>query len=377
MREERRTTRVRIEAVKIIAAWSLLAAASPAQSERTPVVDDRAAEAPADPALVADVERQLAASELAVVAHGAYRAAEHGLRATVPVLRAALARVRSRADAAEELCASALLDALVRTRAAVPPEEVVPFWKESGAALVLLAQDPQRSAPALLEVFAADGRGDHELVAPAWIAAGALLESARAPGLAGVLCEQTQLELFVDVRDDGGRFTGRKPGGGSIGTMRVPDGFPPIVRYDLATRPLPGYALLVGGPSPVFWSRRVLTSRSFSLSSTRHPQDDARIAWLASLAGLERAELGLAPRTRLDVTWAGGQDLLDRVASARASLEERWLRLRDELVRQGLLAGDDERGATPCVRVLVCDDRRAPDPPLPEIPGAVVQERRR
>src|SRR5262249_17325265 len=124
----------------------LLVAALPAQ-ERTPVEDPDATEAAADPALVADVQRQPPASDLAVVAHGAYDAAKHRLRETVPALRAALSHLRAQETNEQRLCAMAILDAMVRTDADVPPEEVVPFLQHGhAAALVLLAQRPERSA---------------------------------------------------------------------------------------------------------------------------------------------------------------------------------------------------------------------------------------
>ena len=142
-----RLTRTNVTAKLLCGA--LLAVALPAQAERTPVPAE-SVEAPADPALVADVVRQLTASDLAVVAQGAYTAAEHRLRDTVPALRTALARLRAQSTNEQRLCAMTVLDALVRTDANVPPAEVALFlqhWHD--AALVLLAQHPeQRSQPA-------------------------------------------------------------------------------------------------------------------------------------------------------------------------------------------------------------------------------------
>jgi hypothetical protein len=378
MRADRGVARRKIEAVKIIAAWSLPAAASPAQSERTPVVDDRAAEAPADPALVADVRRQLSASDLAVVAHGAYAAAEHRLGGTAPELRLALSRLRAQQTNEEKLCAMAVLDALVRTDAGVPPDELAPFARQGhGAALVLLARDPRRSERVLLELFIALGRGSGEPTSIPWLAAGGLLLGTRAPGFAAAVLGELRLDLDVIVRDGEylwGDFGELDPHRIRKGRRDVPKAFPPIADYLLTQERDTGEALLTGDPYPVSWSRVVERgSQRFQRVEPRNTsQDRVRVTWLLALAGIHADALDLDASTTLHLSWTDARDLADRIARARASVEERWRGLRGELARQGLLARDEVRGSMPCVRVTVFDHRQVTEPPL-EIAGAEIQ----
>ncbi len=107
------------------------------------------------------------------------------------MLRTALARARALSTIVEQLCSMAVLDAMVRIRADVPAEEVAPFLTGCGdsAALVLLAQHPQRSVAVLLEFLEASGRGKNEDQTVNWLAAGGLLLGARAHGFAGAIAQ--------------------------------------------------------------------------------------------------------------------------------------------------------------------------------------------
>jgi hypothetical protein len=269
-----------------------------------------------------------------------------------------------------------VLDALVRTRADVLPEQVAPFLGTcTSTALVLLAEDAERSAGALLAFFESCGR---EATGVEWLAAGGLLLRERSEGFTHALVEDLHLDLEVRVVDDG-RFFGKDIETACGEGFLVPKSFPGVATYVMREGRAQHGELLAGDPFPISY-RRMLVRGGFVLPSSaasETPQDRARVTWLEVLAGMAAGAMEIETETSLRIEWKDAQDFERRAAQAREAIETRWRGLRGELLRHRLLERGSALGASPFVRVTVRDERKSPDPPLPEIPGAVVQERRR
>ena len=202
-----------------------------------------------------EARRLLQSDEKRERAWGAYLAGLHGLTAETPRLVQILSDPSLAAGSREDgIVRQAALDALIRLRATVPADALLPLWQSApDEVIILLACAPVDNRPALLSIF------DKASPVAHWLAVGNLLAETRAPGFAARLMAELKIEANVDVYDGEGR---RNDGGGNGGggddacrAFRSPDEFPPVFYYFLKNWSERGAVVVAPGRHTVFYTR--------------------------------------------------------------------------------------------------------------------------
>jgi hypothetical protein len=164
----------------------------------------QAPEAPTWPA--ADLPRHLASEDLTEIAWASYLVQRDRVRAAVPAVRRALARLAGRDEVEGVLARLHLLDTLIQLDVRVPGEEVLPHAIEGlrVPALILAAKSPQVNSRYFAARFAANAAApDLE-----WQVCGNILASLREPGFTLSCLESMHFSLDIMVIDGKRRAVG-------------------------------------------------------------------------------------------------------------------------------------------------------------------------
>ncbi len=229
----------------------------------------------------------LASNDPAKLAWGAEYAARSGQAEFVPQLLPLL-------NSEDERVQEHALDALIRLKAKVPPEELQPLLSRfEEAAIVLGTANRQRDF--LLSMLRENRPYD-----AAWVALNeALIEiGGEREYWAAVLREWT-ISVAIYIVDPGRRALRNDRGithfcGDGLGEIRP--GFPPRVVYSLTLLPKAGDTLLDSGPHAVYYRRHSSTS----MCGTRIDRDDYRGDFVASVV---RETEPVAGHMTFDVVW--------------------------------------------------------------------------
>ena len=308
-----------------------------------------------------EILARLGSEEMSERAWGAYLAGKENLREAVPFLVEILRTERPGRDREGRHYFENVLDALIRLEAQVPPDALRP-WLDAGygPALILASRDPAAHAAPLLQLFAKTG----EKLYPYSIAVGNLLARQPPPGFTIQLLERIPLDLFVTVRDPGA-FVGRgRSRSLSVrsgdGLVRIPEGFPPRVIYQLTVDgKADGAALLADGPRPVFYVREEYASDT-GFGSSHRPADspEASLEWLAALLVRPTKDPTLATSRSVHVDWAGPDDYRNQVGRARDALLTSWFAVVRECFDRGLVSRAEALAYQPKVDLDVGDLRK-------------------
>lgn len=335
-----------------------------------------AAPAPAatDPA---EVLAKLQSPEVRDRAWGAYLAGKEHVKAAIPFL---VDRLREPAGAETDEgrhCLRNVFDALIRLDARVPREALAP-WLSGGfryPALILASRETPAFAEALESIFATQS-GDR--IWPFHVAIGNLLAASPPRGFALEVLKRIPLRLHVVVHDPGAPagvgIGGRSSASFGDGRVRIPEGFPPWVAYDLTFEgEKEGATLLADGDVPVY---SVRTERAepggYGSGNRSESARDCALGWMKKLlrAGADAAVID--PDRTLEVAWAGPDDYVRRVAAARDALLGDGYALLAECVKRGLVTAAKARALTLSVAVDR-NDSRAERTPLPDLPESEVR----
>jgi hypothetical protein len=317
------------------------------------------------------VRRQLQSSDPREVAWGAFTAASYQLREVSSELAAALRRLPTGRD--QSAVISALLDAVVQTRAPTPAETLDRYWERWPVQSVFALRDATGGRDAVLLRRLSTSKGY------AWFAAANLAVTLKTPGVASELLRQITLHLVVDAVDarpdseSGVSTIALDPSYGmSIGDSlgQNTTGYPPSVEYRFVGTPATQLtSAIVTGPFPVYYMREVHDEYSFGTATyeTGGPSDDFRLRYLALMS---RGGLSAAwPATSSEsVVWKDSEDFRRHVVAAEERLRQRYrLLLADLLATSALSPAEAQEVGTPDIVVELRDRRSAPSPPLPPL----------
>jgi hypothetical protein len=317
------------------------------------------------------VRRQLRSADPKDVAWGAFTAASYQLREVSAELAAALARLPSGGDQGAVI--SALLDAVIETRAPIPAETLDRYWEQWPVQTVFAFRDATGARDAVLLRRLSTSKGYQ------WFAAANLAVTSRLPGFASQLLRQVTLRLVVDVIDppnDSGLLVLAPVTVGMDG-MAIGDGigqntaaYPPRAEYRFAgtaVTPLTGDAL--SGPVTVYYTRQLHDEFQFGTASYEigGPSDVDRLRYLAHMSrgGIRAAWPATSSES---VTWRGSEDFRQRVDAAKETIRRRYRTLiADLLATSALTSAEAEPFGEPSVDVDVRDKRSSPSTPLPSL----------
>lgn len=293
---------------------------------------------------------------------GAWYAGEYGLERLVPDLIDRLRFESGRPENTWKVTRRTVLDALIRLDAKVPAEVLMTGLDDEllTETLLLLARDPAANADAILTLMDRGEPGAQHR----WAAA-AILLSVRPPGLAQRLVKELDARLFLTVSDEDKHLSHFESSGGRWVTSH--DIFPPRVFYYLHPEPRRGFAVLTGGPSPVFVERFEAT-RSASIPDTlaRNQRTDRALDHLAKLLDVPAQDLvGISDGREACVIWNGEEDLRIRVRQHVEAQGARFEKLVARLVAAGLLTDGETANLIPAIELVVEDSREGDHAPLP------------
>lgn len=347
------------------------------------VLTAAAARAPGQPAppreIVEEALRRLGSDDAKDHAWGAHLTGLHRVTRAIPscvaVLRLEASRQPEDRDAG---VVAAALDALVVTRAVVPPDVLMPHAEGDhlAAVIVLLSRAGADGTRGLMTIWESlDRSGETSL---AWLGCGNLLAERRAPGFAERILARLEIPVSVIV---GRSHRGRVP---IIAPLPPPpprlpgppvpaavEGYPPHVRHDL---------LLAIDPVEILRARGVSSLRLVGPSKgrprSRLPDPDVcRLCWLTLLSGGRRDMAVTQRRLRrmrayrnVKLTWGGRPPYLRTVGRHLERLHGEVGAILGRLVDLGLLDRGTAAGHRLRCRFDVKDGRYAKRAPLPRPP---------
>jgi hypothetical protein len=313
----------------------------------------------------AEARRLLESGEHRERAWGAYLAGLHGLKAEAPRLVELLADPALDTGGWEEaVVRQAALDALIRLRAEVPAETLMPLRQSApDEVIILLARDPRQNRPALLSLFV------QETPAAQWLAAGNLLAETRAPGFAARLMAELKIAAHVNVYDDDSdRSCGVSGGGDSYGcsAFRAPNEYPPVFYYFLTTESARGAVVTAPGRHAVYYVRSISPGcgrgADYGGGAAR---DQYRVEYVADLLGTNEKELKLEPYSSREVVCREERQCRRALAAVRDEVVGGYTGAVTRLLGAELLDPAEAAELKPNV-TLYLNDRRGRRPfPLP------------
>ena len=287
-----------------------------------------------------DVHELLASNDSAQLAWGAEMAARSGRGEYVPELRRLLAstddRVREQA-----------LDALIRLKADVPPEELMQGPPVLRSQVIILAIW-NRNRSVLASLLAENARHD-----PTWVALNeGLVQAGAGPAYWPELLGEWTIYVVIDVTDPG-KAPVIEPGvgGGICGDSFAQDrpGFPPRATYGLFIDPQPGDTVLLSRPKPVYYRR----APSPSGCDIQIDRNDYRGDFIVYAAGVYPP---VKTHYRYDIAWTDDQSYAAGVDRLRKDLLADYQRMLDGMVKRKLIPPDNS-APRPHIVVRIEDQR--------------------
>jgi len=317
------------------------------------------------------VHNLLAAGSAANRAWGAYLAGTGDEQLAAPRLIELLKERGTPETEEDRFEVRAILDALVLLQASVDADVLLPHARRfSKMSVIIASQSDAQGDPVLLDILSRDGSG------LSWEAAANLLTTSRCPGAAAHMLGRLQTEIRIHVVDPGrfgGGFGDTISSGFGCGGLDVPARFPPVAIYELFDEKVEGAVLLARGTRPIYFVRKERLGGKIGVGSrtrSRERDEHAR-SCLATLAGLEREELGLERRFDFTMEYVDDAGFLARVRDERESVLAAHDRLIEILERDGLLLDGEAETLSPVLTLSATDHRKSPPAPLPSLPEAL------
>ncbi len=323
---------------------------------------------------------RLKSYDMAQVAWGAHLAAKDNLKRLVPELRKTLRSLEEQKLSKVRYASMALLDALIRLDAKVPPGEIEP-WLTSHtlpASMVLMARDPKKYDELLLELFEIHSKDRWNSFY--WLAAGNLLVHIKSKKIAPRILAGLHVSLSVNLYDADSDMEQNHSiglGGGAGGTsgryLRIPKNYPPVPLYRLEEQNLPKTHLLAQGPKPIYYRR--LLSKRYRLRSSYTLEDTPRrkLQWICALLDIKVDKQPFQLWDGARITWQDGDAYVRKIKAERTKVEGSFRSLINRLHGKGLVTKDEVLGVNPAVSIQVFDHRQSDPTPLPRIDGVKVQ----
>ncbi len=318
----------------LLGVGSVAVSCAAAPTARATTARAEPAESAPDPR--ADVRAKLASTNFAQIAWGAWQAAESGERDLAGDVHAALRRTLAAPVGAEQSFAlRAELDALIRLDAHLEAEDLSNASRVACArnqTLVLAARNPRLHAP-MLETLRASAQSEELVAIDNLLAIGA-------PGrLTELLLPEARLHVTVHVHDpnSGSGEGGSRRSRIACGSVQAPEGFPPVVLYDLVLGRIDDGSLIADGPQPVSFRRTTRSESKFGVGRTARdvPVNDHALSLLRWIVGDRSPTSLLEGKIRIVHIW---KDPAHYVADVHAQLDERrtaWRELTGKLAAAG------------------------------------------
>ncbi len=248
------------------------------------------------------LQSDLHSDDLKKVAWAAYYAGKHHSDECVPVLlKYLLAYQYKKEERLEHFASKMVKAALIALRPKLTIEEAIQVLEHGDFDLlaVVAAQDVVFYKDVLFTLHM-DERIKHNQ--GLWQATSNMLAAAQSVAFIKDVLQHTTFELEISVNDPGFRSGGRKRAvGASDGGMRLLDGFPPLVTYQLTTRPRVGDVLLAQGVSDVFLRR--IESGGVGLVKTVRNRQQYNWETLHRMASITHEESSLRVHQKEDLDW--------------------------------------------------------------------------
>lgn len=292
------------------------------------------------------VRKLLASKDPARLAWGAELAARSGQAEFAPDLRRLLGSANDRVK-------EQALDALIRLKAKVPPEELAPLLPRFRAQVIILAK-ANGNRDILLSQLRENQPRD-----PTWVALNeSLLQIGGGRTYWSALLGEWTIHARIYVTDAGRTpVVGPQTGGAECidGMLDDRAGFPASCAYFFFLTPRPGDSVLNETPHPVFYRRR------YTGCDIRIDRDDYRGDFVASLENLETPVKG---HMRFDVVWLNDDAYRAEVNRLRAGMLAEFQQILDWMVKRGLLLPEDA-AMKPHIAVGIEDQRLSKAHELP------------
>ncbi|MHC4077919.1 MAG: hypothetical protein ACYST0_05685 [Planctomycetota bacterium] len=345
-----------------------------------PTSTKAATDAAARGAQLLGILNRLKSYDQAQVAWGAHLAAKHGVTQLIPDLRKTLDGLVER-KGRHTFAAMALLDALIRLQADVPPKELEPWLggHTLPAAMVLMARNPKKHDELLLDIF--DIHGKDPWKSHSWLAAGNLLVAIKSRKIASRILAGVRVSVSVNLYDTDSDMSQNYAiglGGGVGGTsgrrLRIPKNYPPVPLYRLEKKNLRKARLLAPGAKPIYYRR--LLSSSYRLRSSYTYEDISRrkLEWICALLDIQIHKQPFQLWDGARITWQDGDAYVRKVKAERTKVEGAFRSLINRLHGKGLVSKDEVLDVNPAVSTQVFDHRQNDQTPLPEIEGVKVKK---
>jgi hypothetical protein len=267
----------------------------------------------------------LASNDPARLAWGAELAARNESQEFIPDIRRLL---YSTDDRVKEHA----LDALIRLKAKVPPEELTPLRPEFKVQVIILAA-ANRQRNILSSMLNAGEPND-----ATWVALNeSLMQIGGGREYWPALLREWTIHVVIYVTDPGRTpVLGPRTGGGACGDS-ISDpraGFPTRATYALFLDAQPGDTVLAAKPHPVFYRRRPNSSGC----DTRIDRDDYRGDFVSSLVYLETPLKG---HLRYDIAWPNDEAYLAEMNRLRSTTLAGFQQVLDWLLKRRLIPPED------------------------------------
>jgi hypothetical protein len=304
---------------------------------------------PANAVEAGTVRELLASNDPVRLAWGAELAGKYGLREFVPELLPLLYWTDERIE-------EHALDALIRLKAKVPPEELTPLLPRFTPAVVILAMaNGQRDL--LLSMLRED-----QPHGPTWVALNEELIKIGGREYWTALLREWTIHVSIYVTDPGKSVMFQPGTGGGFAGDSLPQnrpGFPPRAAYSLTMSPRLGDMVLVEAPHPVYYRRQVNPSSG----DVMFDRDDYRGDFVVSVLPTTPVK----GHMRFDVAWQSDQDYCDDVRKLREQTLAEYREIVDRLIKRRLLPGEDT-ALKPRIELRIEDQRTNKAHDLPPTP---------
>jgi hypothetical protein len=312
---------------------------------------------PADSAEVQTVRELLASTDAARLAWGAQLAARYGQQEFVPDIRRLL-------SSKHEWAQANALDALIRLKAKVPPEELIPLLPRFTDAVIILAvANGHRD---LLFSMLGALKKDDPLNGAVWVALHESLQNGEPGNYWSMLLREWTIHVVVFVTDTAQPgLLGAVSGGGFGGGCYDCDGagkFPPYVSYSLTLWPEPGDVVLNTKPHLVYYRRRLDHSTA---NASFIDRDDYRSDFVA--AAISPMTSKVQGHMSFDIVWRTDQAYSEEMKKIREKTLAGFREMLGWMIRKTLLAPEDA-ALGPRIELRIEDQRSDKAHALPPTP---------
>jgi hypothetical protein len=224
------------------------------------------------------------------------------------------------------------LDALIRLKAKVPPEELRPLPSLFNAQVIILATE-NGNRDILLSLLK-----EHQAHDATWVALNeSLMKIGAGREYWPALLREWTIHVVIYVTDPG-RTAVPVPKTNSVmcgdAISHPLPGFPPRATYELFLEAKPGYTVLDSNPHPVYYRRHTTSSGC----DIRIDRDDYRADFVGSVVHLETPLKG---HLRYDIAWPNDETYIAEMNRLRVQTLGEFQQILDRMLKQRLIPPED------------------------------------